>query len=109
MSSTLNEILHGAIQMEQLCKYHLKNLPTGDRIKRRGGQDDERCCSCGAPLETDDHLFQCSRRPQLQRRILALIDESKPKMAPFLYRILYDEIKQYICKYRNPNDNDNDK
>ena len=30
-------------------------------------------------------------------------------MAPFLYRILYDGIKQYISKYKNPNDNDDDK
>ena len=90
-------------------KYHLKNLPTGDRMKRRGELDDERCCSCGAPLETDDHLFQCPKQPQFQRRILALIDELKPKIAPFLHRILYDGIKQYICKYGNSNENDNDK
>ena len=30
-------------------------------------------------------------------------------MEPFLYRILYDGVKQYICKYGNPNDNDDDK
>ena len=87
-------------------KYHLKRLPTGDRMKRRGELDDERCCSCGAPLETDDHLFQCPKRPQFQRRILAAINETKPKMAPFLYRILYDGVKRYICKYENRNDND---
>ena len=77
-------------------------------MKRRGELDDERCCSCGAPLETDDHLFQCPKRPQFQRRILAVIDETKPKIAPFLYRILYNGVKQYICKYGNPNDNDDD-
>ena len=38
-------------------EYHLKNLPTGDRMKRRGGLDNERCCSYGAPLETDHHIF----------------------------------------------------
>ena len=90
-------------------KYHLKHLPTGDRMKRRGELDDERCCSYGAPLETDDHLFQCPKRPQFQRRILAAINETKPKMAPFLYRILYDGVKQYICKHGNPNDNDDNK
>ena len=53
----------------------MKHLPTGDRMKRRGELDDERCCSCGAPLETDDHLFQCPKRRQFQRSILAVIDE----------------------------------
>ena len=89
-------------------KYHLKNLPTGDRMKRRRELDDERCCSCGAPLETDDHLFQCPKRPQFRRTILAVIDETKPKIAPFLYQILYNGVKQYICKYGNPNNNDDD-
>ena len=74
-------------------------------MKRRGELDDERCCSCGAPLETDDHLFQCPKRPQFQRRILALIDELKPKIAPFHYRTLYNGIRQYICKYENSNEN----
>lgn len=78
-------------------------------MKQRGEVDDERCCSCGAPLETDDHLFQCPKRPQFQRRILALINESKPKLAPFLHQTLYDGVKQYICKYTNSNKNDDDK
>ena len=30
-------------------------------------------------------------------------------MASFLYRILYDGVKQYICKYGNPNDNNDNK
>ena len=78
-------------------------------MKRQGELDDERYCSCGALLESDDHLFQCPKRPQFQRRILALIDESKPKIAPFLRQILYNGIRQHICKYENSNENDNDK
>ena len=78
-------------------------------MKRQGELHDERCCSYGAPLETDDHLFQCPKRPQFQRIILALIDELKPKIAPFLHQTLYDGIRQYICKYENSNENDNDK
>ena len=80
-------------------KYHLKQLPTGERMQKRGGLDDERCCSCGASLETDDHLFQCPKRPQFQREILALIEEMKPKLAPHLFQILYTGIRKYICKY----------
>ena len=96
------------MKFEWTNKNHLKNLPTGDRMKRRGGLEDERCCSCGALLETDDHLFQCPKRPQFQRRILALIDEMKAKIAPGLHRILYDGIKSYICKYANINNNNKD-
>merc|ERR1712110_1045027 len=40
-------------------KFHLRKLPSGERIQKRGGCEDERCCSCRASLETDDHLFQC--------------------------------------------------
>ena len=38
-------------------KFHNRKLPTGKRMKKRGGLEDERCCSCGVLLETDDHLF----------------------------------------------------
>ena len=70
-------------------KFHLRNLPTGERMKKRGSCDDERCCSCGAPLETDDHLFQCPKQPQFKRRILAAIDKIKPKIDDRLYYTLY--------------------
>ena len=87
-------------------KYHLKQLPTGKRMQKRGGFDDERCCSCGALLETDDHLFQCPKRPQFQREILALIEETKPKLAPHLFHILYTGVKEYICKYKTDPDDE---
>ena len=38
-------------------KYGIKNLPTGERMRRRCGNEDERCCSYGQRIETDDHLF----------------------------------------------------
>ena len=42
-------------------KFNMRKLPTGERMQNRGGHEDERCCSCQAPLETDDHLFQCPK------------------------------------------------
>ena len=83
---------------------HLKQLPTGERMQKRGGFDDERCYSCGASIETDDHLFQCPKRPQFRRGILALIEETKPKLAPHLYQTLYMGVKEYICKYESNSD-----
>ena len=65
-------------------------------MQKRGGCEDERHCSCGAPLETDNHLFQCSKRPQFKQRILAAIDNIKPKLDPGLYFILYHGIADYI-------------
>ena len=62
-------------------------------MQKRGGLDDERCCSCGASLETDDHLFQCPKRPQFQRGILGLIEDIKPKLAPHLFQTLYTGVK----------------
>ena len=38
-------------------KYHSKHLPIVDQMQKRGGLEDERCCSCGVPVEIDDHLF----------------------------------------------------
>ena len=77
-------------------KFHMKKLPTGERMQKRGGHEDERCCSCGAPLETDDHLFQCPKRPQFKSRILAAITEMQPKLCPSLYYILYNGVAKYI-------------
>ena len=74
----------------------MQKLPTGERMQKRGGHEDKRCCSCGAPLETDDHLFQCPKRPQFKRRILAAITEMQSKLCPDLYYILYIGVANYI-------------
>lgn len=46
-------------------------------MQKRGGFDDKRCCSCGASIEIDYHIFQCPKQAQFQRGILALIEEEK--------------------------------
>ena len=45
-------------KFEWTNKYYLKHLPTGEQMQKHGGLEDEQCCSCGAPIETDDHLLQ---------------------------------------------------
>ena len=77
-------------------------------MQKQGGCDDERCCSCGASLETDDHLFQCPNRPQFKGRILASIDNSRKKLDPNLYFILYNGIANYINNTSSLSDSDDD-
>ena len=66
-------------------------------MQKREGYEDEQCCSCGAPLETDDHLFQCPKRPQFKRRILAAITEMQTKLCPSFYYMLYNGVAEYIA------------
>ena len=75
-------------------------------MQKRGGFDAERCCSCGASIETNDHLYQYPKQPQFQREILALIEEFQLKLAPHLFQTLYKGVKQYICKYENNPDDE---
>ena len=70
-------------------------------MHERGGLEDERCCSCGAPLETDDHLFQCPRRPQFHRRLLAIINDMRQTLDPCLFFILYSGVNNYISQNDN--------
>ena len=86
-------------------KFHLQKLPPGERMQKRGGCEDERCCSCGASLETDDHLFQCPSRPQFKRRLLATINDMKSKIDPGLYFVLYDGVANYINNHEKSSPN----
>ena len=89
-------------------KFHLRKLPTRERMQKRGGCDDERCCSCGASLETDDHLLQCPNRPQFKRRILASIANMRTRLDLNLYFILYNGIANYINNTSSLSDSDDD-
>ena len=77
-------------------KYGIKTLPTGERMRRRCGNEDERCCSCGQAIETDDHLFQCKKRQQYQRQILGAVKRAEKGMEPNLHRLLKTGIKNYL-------------
>ena len=43
-------------------KFCMRKLPVGQRMHARESKHDERCCSCWADCETDDHLLQCPHR-----------------------------------------------
>ena len=74
----------------------MQKLPTGERMQKRGGCEDERCSSCGELLESDDHLFQCPKRPQFRRRLLGTIDKIGPELDPMLYKIMKDGITKFL-------------
>ena len=46
-----------------ISKYFLKNLATGEHMKKRNGTDDKCCCSCSVSIGDYDHLFQFKDRP----------------------------------------------
>ena len=77
-------------------KFGTKNLPTGERMRRRCGNEDERCCSCGQAIETDDHLFQCPGRKQYKRQIIGALKRADKGMEPTLYRILKAGIVNFL-------------
>ena len=77
-------------------QYSTRNLPCRERMRKHGSDDPIDCKSCGCHLETDDHLFQCPRRPQFLRRIQSIIDEVRDKLDPCLYFLLKHHLTAYI-------------
>ena len=67
-------------------------------MKKHGSDDPIDCKSCGCHLETDDHLFQCPRRPQFLRRIQSIIDKVRDKLDPCLYHLLKTHLTAYISE-----------
>jgi len=63
-----------------LVKYLHGNLPVGSRAHRRDPRYPHSCPSCGAPQETDKHLFTCQAesretwRRQFLQKLWALLD-----------------------------------
>ena len=74
----------------------MRHLPTGARMQKRGGLEDERCCSCGASIECDDHLFQCNARPQYKRKLFRLINNMDQSLDPKLREILQMGLRDYM-------------
>ena len=48
--------------LKWINKFCIQKLPVGQRIHAKKSKYDERCCSCWANSETDDHLLQCPKR-----------------------------------------------
>ena len=57
-------------------------------MRKHGGTDPIECGSFGCPIENNDHLFQCPRRPQFLRRIQSIIDDVRDTLDLKLYHLL---------------------
>ena len=82
--------------LQWINKYCLRNLATGKRMNQQSGTDDERCCSCGAALEDDAHLFQCKDRPQFLQQLTKELIKYDQELDPKLLHLLIDGISIYV-------------
>ena len=65
-------------------KFCMRELPVGQQIHARESKHDERCCSCWADSETDDHLLQCPKRARHHNEIYQVIKRLGKEMGPVL-------------------------
>ena len=63
-------------------------------------KDDERCCSCWADCETDDHVLQCPQRTCHRNEIYQVIKQLGKEMDPVLLDILLDGVTKYLTGTR---------
>ena len=66
----------------------------------RESKHDERCCSCWADCETDDHLLQCPKRAPHQNETYQVIKQFEKKMDPVLLDILLNGVTKYLTGTR---------
>ena len=81
-------------------KFCMKKLPVGQQIHAQELKHDERCCSCWANSETDDHLLQCPKQARYQNKIYQVIKYLGKEMDPVLLKILLDGVTKYLTGTR---------
>ena len=82
-------------------KFCMRKLPVGQRLHERESKYNERCCSCLADYETDDHLFHCPKRSRYRNEIYQVIKRLGKEMDPVLQDILLDGVtKKYLTGTR---------
>ena len=74
----------------------MRKLPLGQQIHTWESKHDERCCSCLADCETDDHVLQCQQRVHYQNRIYQVIKHLGKETDPVLLDILLDGATKYL-------------
>ena len=77
-------------------KFCMRKLPVGERIYSRESKYKERCCSCYANCETDNHLLQCPKRKRHRNEIMQAVNCLGKEMDPRLHNILRDGINKYL-------------
>ena len=84
-----------------ITKFCFFNLPTGERLHRREASYDDRCPTCHAPEESDEHILQCpspARRAWRSDLISTLLKPLDMFLDPVLHDILHEGL---LCYFRN--------
>jgi exonuclease III len=84
-----------------ITKFCFFNLPTGERLHRREASYDDRCPTCHAPEESDEHILQCpspARRAWRSDLISTLLKPLNTFLDPVLHDILHEGL---LCYFRN--------
>ena len=82
--------------LKWMNKFCMRKLPVGERIHSRESKFEERCCSCYANCETDDHLIQCPKRQRHRNEIMQTVDRLGKELDPRLHDILKDGLLKYF-------------
>ena len=61
----------------------------------------QKCCSCGMEVETDDHLFQCAKRPAFRNKI----EKPLEKLRNGMYKTLYSVFEYCVIDFITPKSN----
>ena len=84
-----------------ITKFCFFNLPTGKRLHCRNASYDDRCPTCHAPKETNEHILQCPSPAQRAWRS-DIIKTLLTPLAPFLDPVLQDILHEgFLCYFRN--------
>jgi hypothetical protein len=82
--------------VQWLHKFCIKKLPTGERVHKRDLFHDRRCASCWHTNEDDDHLFQCTQRRSLRKKIVKQTNTMRNTVDPRLCDILQEGLQTYF-------------
>ena len=72
-------------------KVCIRHLPVGQRLHKKENKHDERCCSCWAESETDDHFLQCPKRVRHRNKIYKVIQRLGKKWTPYCWKSFWME------------------
>ena len=78
----------------------MRKLPVGQRLHARELKKNQRCCSCWAESETDDHLLRRPKRARHRNEIYQAIKRLRKEMDPVLLAILLDGVTKYLTGTR---------
>ena len=77
-------------------KFCLRHIPMGSQLNRINNCKVIQCCSCGANVEDDDHLFQCKTRSDFMKHIRHKLKKYRDEFNPKLFHLWSDGIYTYV-------------